>query len=67
MGGRGDVAIYHIVGRRDWGDPGSTVPGAEGDDERIERAGPGPGGPELVCVPYEDRAWPRSTPPPTWW
>jgi UDP-N-acetylglucosamine:LPS N-acetylglucosamine transferase len=61
--GRGDVAVYQIVGRRDWDayaavrshadDDAGTGAGAEG--ERIERAGPGPGGPELVRVPYEER------------
>ena len=48
--GRDDVAVYQIVGRRDWGTYRDGL-----DDERVERAGPGPGGPELVRVPYEER------------
>jgi UDP-N-acetylglucosamine--N-acetylmuramyl-(pentapeptide) pyrophosphoryl-undecaprenol N-acetylglucosamine transferase len=48
--GRGDLAVYHIVGRRDWGD--------YTDDEsvgRIAHSGPGPDGLDLVRVPYEER------------
>ena len=47
---RSDVAIYHIVGRRDWAsyDPPSGA-------DRIVAARPGAGGPDLVRVPYEER------------
>ena len=48
--GRGDVAIYHIVGRRDWG----TYAGDDGA-ERLTHTGPGPDGLDLVRVPYEER------------
>jgi UDP-N-acetylglucosamine--N-acetylmuramyl-(pentapeptide) pyrophosphoryl-undecaprenol N-acetylglucosamine transferase len=49
-GGRGDRAIYHIVGRRDWGDYA-----ADTTIERIAHTGPGPDGLDLVRVPYEER------------
>lgn len=46
--GRPDAAIYHIVGRRDWGQY------AEGPDAERVVAGR-PEGPDLVRVPYEER------------
>ena len=49
-GGRQDLVIYHIVGRRDWG--------AYSDDgavDRIDRTGPAGGGLDLVRVAYEER------------
>ena len=48
-GGRGDRAIYHIVGRRDW------RAYADATVERIAYTGPGPDGLDLVRVPYEER------------
>jgi len=47
---RPDVAIYHIVGRRDW-EAYDPPPGSE----RIVVERPGAGGPDLVLVPYEER------------
>ena len=49
-GQRVDVAIYHIVGRRDWGDYATDE-----SMERITHAGSGPEGIDLVRVPYEER------------
>ena len=49
-GGRGDRAIYHIVGRRDWG-----AYSADATVERIDHPGAGRDGVDLVRVPYEDR------------
>lgn len=49
-GERGDVVIYHIVGRRDWS---AYAPGDGAD--RLTRTGPGPDGLDLVRVPYEER------------
>jgi UDP-N-acetylglucosamine--N-acetylmuramyl-(pentapeptide) pyrophosphoryl-undecaprenol N-acetylglucosamine transferase len=49
-GGRDDVAIYHIVGRRDWG-----AYAADASVERIAHTGPGPDGLDLVRVPFEER------------
>jgi UDP-N-acetylglucosamine--N-acetylmuramyl-(pentapeptide) pyrophosphoryl-undecaprenol N-acetylglucosamine transferase len=49
-GDRDDVAIYHIVGRREWA--------AYADDpsvERIARTGSAADGLDLVRVPYEER------------
>ncbi|HEY4928762.1 MAG TPA: UDP-N-acetylglucosamine--N-acetylmuramyl-(pentapeptide) pyrophosphoryl-undecaprenol N-acetylglucosamine transferase [Acidimicrobiales bacterium] len=48
-GERGDVAIYHIVGRRDWS--------AYADEtvERLTRTGRVPDGLVVVRVPYEER------------
>ena len=48
---RDDVAVYQIVGRRDWGTYRHGL-----DDERVERAGPvRSDAAELVRVPYEER------------
>jgi len=47
---RGDVAVYHVVGHRDWGD---YAPDDRAD--RVTRTGPGPDGLALVRVPYEER------------
>jgi len=49
-GERRDVAVYHIVGRRDWG-----AYATDGSVERIDGTGPGPGGLVLVRVAYEER------------
>jgi UDP-N-acetylglucosamine--N-acetylmuramyl-(pentapeptide) pyrophosphoryl-undecaprenol N-acetylglucosamine transferase len=49
-GGRGDRAIYHIVGRRDWG-----AYAADARVERIAHTGPDLDGLDLVRVPYEER------------
>jgi UDP-N-acetylglucosamine:LPS N-acetylglucosamine transferase len=49
-GERTDVAIYHIVGRRDWG-----AYAGDGSVERIDRTVPDAGGLVLVRVPYEER------------
>ena len=48
--GRGDRAIYHIVGRRDWGAYSSDATA-----ERLELPGADPDGVDLVRVPYEER------------
>jgi len=47
---RGDRALYHIVGRRDWG-----AYAVDATVERIVHTGPGPDGLELIRVPYEER------------
>jgi len=44
---RPDVALYHVVGRRDWSWAAQAVPGS--------RPGPGPGGLRYVQVPFERR------------
>jgi UDP-N-acetylglucosamine:LPS N-acetylglucosamine transferase len=50
--GRDDLAVYHIVGRRDWpsyaGGPGTGSPVTTDPDDRS-------GGPAVVRVPYEER------------
>ena len=47
---RADVAVYHIVGRRDW-----ARYATDASMERITHTGAGAGGIELVRVPYEER------------
>ncbi len=68
--GRGDVAIYHIVGRRDW-----DAYAAAGSDGRSGRSTSADGARERAG-PAAARSWsgcrtrsgcPTSTPPPTWW
>jgi len=49
-GGRQDLVIYHIVGRRDWG-----AYSDDGSVDRIDRTGPAGGGLDLVRVAYEER------------